>query len=234
MWECFLFACLPACLRANPTCQDTLLCADNLYMLLACLVRPFRFDVNKTWSLGVCLPSLPVCAVQSKHAHCTAACSHSVHACLVPPFRFDVSKPWSLGVFLTCQVRLEQPDNRKQQLQPPPTGTAVAPAVVQAIASPTGVSGDTAAAGASRRLSNGSSGSSGLAASGTTDSSSKAAQQQQQLVMQLVDFGFVSTSATIAVREAGGSKRMEKSWEHAVVGGGAACSQHSGLVGVVQ
>jgi hypothetical protein len=141
-------------------------------------------------------------------------------------FRFDVSKPWSLGVFLTCQVRLEQPDSRKQQQQPL-TGTAAAPA--QAAASLTAVGGDTIAAGTSRRLSSGSNGSSGLAAIGTSDSSSssssssRVAQQQQQLVMELVDFGFVSTSATIAVREAGGSKRMEKSWEHAVVSDHGAC-----------
>ena len=145
------------------------------------------------------------------------------------PCRFDVSKPWSLGVFLTCQVRLEQPDSKKQQQQPL-TGTAAAAApapaaaaaaiIAQAAAAVTAVGGDTVAAGATRRLSSGSNGSSGLVAGGTSDSNSRVVQQQQQLVMQLVDFGFVSTSATIAVREAGGSKRMEKSWEHAVVGGG--------------
>jgi hypothetical protein len=70
--------------------------------------------------------------------------------------------------------------------------------------------------------------SSGLPAVGSSDGSSSKStgssspppqQQQQQLVMQLVDFGFVSTSATIAVREAGAgsNKRLEKSWEHAVV-----------------
>jgi hypothetical protein len=92
-------------------------------------------------------------------------------------------------------------------------------------------------AAAGRRLSssNGSStggvgGSSGLPGSGSSEvglvkgstrsSSPQPQQQQQQLVMQLVDFGFVSTSATIGVRESGSSnKRLEKSWEHAVVSG---------------
>lgn len=96
-------------------------------------------------------------------------------------------------------------------------------------------------AASSRRLSSSSGssaggvgGSSGLPGSGSSEgglkgvarsSSPQPQQQQQQLVMQLVDFGLVSTSATIGVREAGSSnKRLEKSWEHAVVRGGGGCT----------
>jgi hypothetical protein len=141
-------------------------------------------------------------------------------------FRFDVTKPWSLGVFLTCQVRLEQPattNRQQQQQQSVLTASAVLPVAATAAAAVFAEGGDVS----SQRL--GISGSSsGLPANGSSDDRSKGTgtnspppqqqEQQQQLAMQLVDFGFVSTSASIAVREAGVSnKRLEKSWEHAVV-----------------
>lgn len=144
--------------------------------------------------------------------------------------RFDVTKPWSLGVFLTCQVRLEQPANRQQQQQ---HTVSLAASTATVIGAGAAAVGDAATAGSQRLSGSGSSSTSGLPARGSSDggnkdtgsgSSSPTPQQQQQLVMQLVDFGFVSTSATIAVREAGSqtNKRMEKSWEHAVVSGAAA------------
>lgn len=146
------------------------------------------------------------------------------------PRRFDVSKPWSLGVFLTCQVRLEQPAHssradRSQQSLSPVAGAA-------GVGTPTEAAGAGAAAGDVARRFSSSSASSGYFGSTGSDGAGKGAgksgaaaaaggigqQQQQQLVMQLFDFGFVSTNATIAVREAGAAnKRTEKSWEHAVV-----------------
>uniref|UniRef100_A0A383VWS6 BTB domain-containing protein n=1 Tax=Tetradesmus obliquus TaxID=3088 RepID=A0A383VWS6_TETOB len=119
---------------------------------------------------------------------------------------FDGGKPWALGVFLTCQVRVEVPAR-----QPAPEAAAA---------------GAAAAAAGSSAAGEGS-------GSGCVGSKAAVVQQQQQqqqqasaqvaqpgspLLMQLVDFGFVSTAATISVREVGGKdKRCEKSWEHATV-----------------
>jgi len=158
-----------------------------------------------------------------------AVVTHTAVLLLQNPCRFDVSKPWSLGVFLTCQVRLEQPahssraEHRSQQSLSPVAGAA-------GVATPTEAAGAGAAAGDVTRRFSSSSGSSGYFGNTGSDGAGKGAGksgaaaaaggigQQHQLVMQLFDFGFVSTSATIAVREAGAAnKRTEKSWEHAVV-----------------
>lgn len=133
--------------------------------------------------------------------------------------RFDGSKPWSLGVFLTCQVRMEHPATTASLLSSCTSG------------SPGGGGGSD---GKNHHHQQQQSSAMAAVAGGSNDSDgggSKLAaavqlaqQQQQQPSMHLVDFGFVSTSATIAVREAGSSRRCEKSWEHAVVGVAAAAA----------
>eukprot|EP00775_Hariotina_reticulata_P008260 gene8260-8448_t len=135
---------------------------------------------------------------------------------------FDCSKPWALGVFLTCQVRTEVP-SRAEHLS---AGPAYADT-----GSGSGSGGSAAGGGAAAG---------GAGAGQATDSMGSTAskcqdgpagdvgshhhhqlQQPPPLGMQVVDFGFVSTAASISVREAGGSKdkRCEKSWEHAVCTG---------------
>jgi hypothetical protein len=128
---------------------------------------------------------------------------------------FDGSKPWALGVFLTCQVRVEVPNKQAAEAAAAAGATAGAAAPCTA--------GESAGSGAA-------------AGAGCSSGSKAPAVQQQQvqeqppspLLMQLVDFGFVSTAATISVREVGGKdKRCEKSWEHATVrhrGWGPACA----------
>lgn len=85
---------------------------------------------------------------------------------------------------------------------------------------------EAAAAGAAAAAASGSAAGEG-SGSGCVGSKSAVVQQQQQqasaqvaqpgspLLMQLVDFGFVSTAATISV--GGKDRRCEKSWEHATV-----------------
>jgi hypothetical protein len=122
---------------------------------------------------------------------------------------FDGSKPWALGVFLTCQVRVEVPNKQAAEA----AAAAVTAGATGACAAGE-VSGGGAAAGAGC--------SSGSKAPAVQPPQQQVAQSSSPLLMQLVDFGFVSTAATISVREVGGKdKRCEKSWEHATVRGAA-------------
>jgi hypothetical protein len=140
---------------------------------------------------------------------------------------FDGSKPWALGVFLTCQVRVEVPNKQPAEVS---SGAAAAAGAGNAAAGGGEGAGSGSAAGAEAA---------GRGGCGGSSSSSKVPGMQQQqvaqaapsspLLMQLVDFGFVSTAATISVREVGGKdKRCEKSWEHATVRGGGAAVQIGG------
>jgi hypothetical protein len=119
--------------------------------------------------------------------------------------RFDGTKPWSLGVFLTCQVRMEQ----------------LACGNATGGGSGANSSGKAAFVGSSEHADCAGTGAGGSGRLPTQKQHHKQHEQQQQhvptLTAQLVDFGFVSTSATLAVREAGGARRCEKSWEHAMV-----------------
>lgn len=158
---------------------------------------------------------------------------------------FDGSKPWALGVFLTCQVRSEamsetggaQAGGASSSTGSSSTGTkAVVNKVVGAAGSDVGTGNpislggsDSAGAGSdestdhvqgARRSSLGV----GINTSTTSSTQQQLQQQQQQHqplqfpALHQVDFGFVSTAATISAREGGSKdKRWEKSWEHAVV-----------------
>ncbi|KAF6261544.1 hypothetical protein COO60DRAFT_1699744 [Scenedesmus sp. NREL 46B-D3] len=121
---------------------------------------------------------------------------------------FDGAKPWALGVFLTCQVRVEVPGKQ----------AADAAGAAAASAAAAGAAGETAGSRTAAGDAAGT-GSCGSSSAGKAPAAQQAqAQAASPLLMQLVDFGFVSTAATISVREVGGrDKRCEKSWEHATV-----------------
>jgi len=142
---------------------------------------------------------------------------------------FDCSKPWALGVFLTCQVRAEVP-SRGEQLSAGPaytetgSGSGSSSSSSSMFGSSTGGCVAPGGAGAGQVAFSAAGGSAGSKAQdgqavNVGSSHHHQLQQPPPLGMQLVDFGFVSTAASISVRECGGSKdkRCEKSWEHAVV-----------------